>query len=47
MTALLRPPTVGGRIETGGIERVVSGLLALASHHTDWLRPIEDLETDR
>jgi hypothetical protein len=41
-TALLRLPAIGGRIETGGIERVVSGLLALASHHAGWLRPIED-----
>jgi hypothetical protein len=41
-TALLRLPTVSGRIETGGIERVVSGLLALACHHANWLRPIED-----
>ena len=41
-TGLLRLPTVGGRIETQGIERIVGGLLALACHHTDWVRPIED-----
>jgi hypothetical protein len=41
-TALLRLPMGGGRIETGAIQQVVSGLLALACHHTDWLRPVED-----
>jgi len=29
-------------METGGIERIVSGLLALARHHKDWLRSVED-----
>jgi hypothetical protein len=40
-TALLRLPTAGGRIDTGGIQRMIGGLLALARHRTDWLLPIE------
>jgi hypothetical protein len=40
-TPLLRPSRVGGRIETGGSQRIIAGLLAMASHHTDWLRPVE------
>ena len=41
-TTMLRPPKVGGRIETWGIQRIVTGLLSLACHHSDWLRPVED-----
>src|SRR4051794_33032056 len=41
-TALLRPPKAGGRIDTGGIRRIIAGLLAMASRHTDWLRPVGD-----
>jgi PcfJ-like protein len=40
-TPLLRPPRVGGRNETVGIRRIIAGLLAIASHHTDWLRSVE------
>jgi PcfJ-like protein len=41
-TSLLRPPPVGGRNETGGIRRIIAGLLAMASHRTDWSRSVED-----
>jgi hypothetical protein len=41
-TALLRPQWGGGRIETGGIQLIVKGLLAVAFHHADWLRFVED-----
>jgi len=41
-TTLLRPPRVGGRFERAGIRQIIAGLLAMASHHSDWLRPVED-----
>jgi hypothetical protein len=41
-TSLLRQPRLGGRIETEGIRQIIAGLLAIASHQTDWLRSVED-----
>ena len=41
-SSLLRLPRFGGRIETGGILQIIDGLLAIASHQTDWLRSVED-----
>ncbi len=40
-TSLLRLPTLGGRMETRGIQQIIAGLLAIASHRTDWLRSVE------
>jgi hypothetical protein len=41
-TALLRPPGTGRRYETMFPTQIVCGLLALASHREDWLRPADD-----
>jgi PcfJ-like protein len=41
-TGLLRPTGAGGRDEERGRTQIVVGLLALASHHGDWLRPADD-----
>ena len=41
-TTLLQPQLGGGRIDVSGIQVIVSGLLGVAFHHTEWLRPVED-----
>jgi hypothetical protein len=41
-TSLLRPVLGGGRIKTVGIRRIIAGLLAMASHCRDWLRPVPE-----
>jgi hypothetical protein len=41
---LLRPPRAGGRCDPKGYADVLSGLLSLASSHSDWLRPVETWE---
>ena len=41
-TNLLRPTSAGGRFELGVQSEIVRGLLALASHQQDWLRPAGD-----
>ncbi|MGC8644545.1 MAG: hypothetical protein ACP5XB_32170 [Isosphaeraceae bacterium] len=41
-TPLLRIPTGCGRMDTRCIQKMVSGLLAMASHHQHWVRPIQD-----
>jgi PcfJ-like protein len=38
---VLRPPRSGGRFVTKGYGEVVVGLLSLATHHKEWLRPVE------
>jgi hypothetical protein len=38
---LLRPARVGGHIETKVQAEIIGGLLSLAFHHEDWLRPVE------
>jgi PcfJ-like protein len=38
---LLRPDTTGGRPGARGSGEIVAGLLALAAHHRDWIRPVE------
>ncbi len=38
---LLRPPGGGGRYNPATYDRVLSGLLSLASFHPRWLRPVE------
>jgi len=41
-TDLLRPTPGGGRMETAGVQRIIAGLLAMASHSPDWLRPVTE-----
>jgi hypothetical protein len=38
---LLRPDTTGGRSGSRGSGEIVAGLLALATHHREWIRPVE------
>jgi hypothetical protein len=38
---LLRPAPDGGRDDAPDCTRVVAGLLALATHHRDWFRPVD------
>jgi hypothetical protein len=41
---LLRPPRAGARCDPKDHADVLSGLLSLASFHSDWLRPVETWE---
>src|SRR5688500_1675420 len=41
LSDLLRPACTGARIAVRGYDEIVSGLLALACHRRDWLRPVE------
>ncbi len=41
---LLRPARFGGRFGARGYGEVVTGLLSLATHYTDWLRPVDTWE---
>jgi hypothetical protein len=41
-TPVLRTPLVNGWIQAARSQLIVSGLCALAWHHADWLRPVED-----
>ncbi|WP_076350162.1 PcfJ domain-containing protein [Paludisphaera borealis] len=41
---LLRPPMAGRRYDPKGCEKILSGLLSLASFHSQWLRPIDSWE---
>jgi hypothetical protein len=43
-SSLLRWSRSGGRLEAKGFDEVVCALLALATHHEDWLRPVESWE---
>ena len=39
---LLGHPSDGSRFDTAGIRKFIDGLVAVAAHHRDWLRPVED-----
>jgi PcfJ-like protein len=41
---LVRPDRNGGRSDAKGRDEIISGLLALATYHREWLRPVEAWE---